>query len=92
MNYKEILQSINNKDLQPVYFLMGDEPYYIDLLSDEFTKKLLSTEQQVFNQVTLYGKDTTIEQVISESKQFPFSSDKRVVIVKEGQHLKISAS
>jgi DNA polymerase-3 subunit delta len=67
---------------------MGDEPYYIDRLSDEFTKNLLSAEQQEFNQVTLYAKDTTIEQVINESKQFPVGSEKRVVIVKEGQQLK----
>ena len=88
MNYKEIISSISNKDLNPVYFLMGDEPYYIDKLSDEFSKKLLTAEEQEFNQVTLYGKDITTEQIISEAKQFPFGSEKRVVIVKEGQHLK----
>ena len=88
MNYKEIISSISNKDLNPVYFLMGDEPYYIDKLSDEFSKNLLTAEEQEFNQVTLYGKDITTEQIISEAKQFPFGSEKRVVIVKEGQHLK----
>lgn len=88
MNYKEIISSITNKDLQPVYFLMGDEPYYIDKLSDEFSKKLLNSEEQEFNQVTLYGKDITTEQIISESKQFPFGAEKRVVIIKEAQHLK----
>ncbi len=88
MNYKEIITSINNKNLQPIYLLMGDEPYYIDKLSNEFAKNLLTTEEQEFNQVTLYGRDTTIEQVISESKQFPFGSEKRVVVVKEGQQLK----
>ena len=88
MNYKEIISSISNKDLKPVYFLMGDEPYYIDKLSDEFSKNLLTSEEQEFNQVTLYGKDITTEQIISEAKQFPFGSEKRVVIVKEGQHLK----
>ena len=88
MNYKEIISSISNKDLNPVYFLMGDEPYYIDKISDEFSKNLLTAEEQEFNQVTLYGKDITTEQIISEAKQFPFGSEKRVVIVKEGQHLK----
>lgn len=67
---------------------MGDEPYYIDKLSDEFSKKLLNPEEQEFNQVTLYGKDITTEQIISESKQFPFGAEKRVVIIKEAQHLK----
>jgi DNA polymerase III subunit delta len=88
VNYKEIITSICNKDLQPVYFLMGDEPYYIDKLSNEFSRNLLSAEQQEFNQVTLYAKDITTEQIIAESKQFPFGSEKRVVIVKEGQQLK----
>ena len=88
MNYTEIIGSISTKDLQPVYFLMGDEPYYIDKLSDEFAKNVLSAEQQEFNQVTLYAKDITTEQVIAEAKQFPFGSEKRVVIVKEGQQLK----
>ena len=88
MNYKEIITSISNKDLQPVYFLVGEEHYYIDKLSDKFTKDVLNTEQQAFNQVILYGKEITIEQVIAEAKQFPFGSEKRVVIIKEGQQLK----
>ena len=71
MNYKEIISSISNKNLNPVYFLMGDEPYYIDKLSDVFSKNLLTVEEQEFNQVTLYGKDITTEQIISEAKQFP---------------------
>ena len=66
MNYKEIISAISNKNLQPIYFLMGDEPYYIDKLCNEFTKNTLSTEQQELNLVTLYGKDITTEQIISE--------------------------
>jgi len=67
---------------------MGEEPYYIDKLSDKFSNHLLSDEQKEFNQVTLYAKDITTEQIITESKQFPFGSEKRVVIVKEAQQLK----
>lgn len=88
MNYKQIITSIRNKELEPVYFLMGDEPYYIDKLCDKFAKNILSLEQQEFNQVTLYAENVTIQQIISEAKQFPFGSDKRVVIIKEGQKLK----
>jgi len=88
MNYKEIITSINNKDLHPVYFLMGDESYYIDKLSEKFATEVLDDDEKEFNQVTLYGKDTTIEEIISESKQFPFGAKRRVVIVKEGQQLK----
>ena len=88
MNYKEIISSIANKDLQPVYFLMGDEPYYIDKLANAFTKNVLSDEEQEFNQVILYGKDIETAQAIAEAKQFPFGAEKRVVIIREAQHLK----
>jgi DNA polymerase-3 subunit delta len=88
VNYKEIISSIANKDLQPVYFLMGDEPYYIDKLADLFSKNVLSAEEQEFNQVILYGKDIETAQIIAEAKQFPFGSEKRVVIIREAQHLK----
>ena len=88
MNYKEIITSINNKDLHPIYFLMGDEPYFIDKLSNKFAKEILKPEEKEFNQITLYGKDTTVEEIISESKQFPFGAEKRIAIVKEGQQLK----
>lgn len=88
MNYKEIITEIGNKELKPVYFLMGNEPYYIDKLSDRFSKDLLSNEEQQFNQVTLYGKDINTEQIISEAKQFPFGSERRIVIIKEAQQLK----
>ena len=88
MNYKEIITSITNKDLQPVYFLMGEEPYYIDKLANAFAKNVLSAEEQEFNQVILYGKDIETAQAIAEAKQFPFNSSKRVVIIREAQHLK----
>ena len=88
MNYKEIKTAIINKDLEPIYFLMGNEPYYIDKLCDKFSKDLLTPEEQEFNQIILYGKEITPEQIISESKQFPFGSEKRLVIVKEAQAVK----
>ena len=66
---------------------MGDEPYYIDKVADAFSKDVLSAEEQEFNQVVLYGKDIDTAQIIAESKQFPFGSEKRVVIIKEAQHL-----
>ena len=88
MNYKEIKTTIINKDIEPIYFLMGNEPYYIDKLCNQFSKDLLTPEEQEFNQITLYGKEITPEQIISESKQFPFGSEKRLVIVKEAQEVK----
>ncbi len=88
MNYKEIASSIKNKSLQPIYFLAGNESYYIDQITNKFANNILSKEEKEFNLTILYGKDTVIENIISEAKQFPFNSNKRVVIIKEAQHIK----
>ncbi|MEE2700376.1 MAG: DNA polymerase III subunit delta [Bacteroidota bacterium] len=88
MNYKEIISSIKNKDLHPVYFLMGEEPFYIDKIADYIAENVLLPEEKEFNQTVLYGKDLEIAQIIAEAKQFPFGSEKRVVIIKEAQNIK----
>ena len=88
MNYKEIISSINNKDFHPIYFLMGEEPFYIDNISDYIVENVLQEEEKEFNQSVLYGKDLEVEQIISEAKQFPFGAKKRVIIVKEAQNIK----
>ena len=88
MNYTEIKSCITNKDTSPIYFLMGEEPYYINKLLALFTEKILSKEEREFNQTIFYGKDTLVEEIISEAKQYPFGAEKKVVIVKEAQHLK----
>ena len=88
MNYKEIISLISNKDFHPIYFLMGEEPFYIDKISDYIAEKVLKAEEKEFNQSVLYGKDVEVEQIISEAKQFPFGAEKRVIIVKEAQNIK----
>ena len=88
MNYTQIQTSIINKDLAPVYFLMGEEPYYIDKLIKLFSENILNNEEKELNQIILYAKETTTEQIISQAKQFPFGSKKRVIIIKEAQDLK----
>ena len=88
MKYQDIIQQINNKVYQPVYFLMGEESYYTDKISDYISENVLTQEEKEFNQITLYGKDTDVATVISEAKQFPFGSAYRVVIIKEAQDIK----
>ena len=88
MNYKDILADITDKKTSPIYFLVGEEPYYIDKLCNEFSNKLIKKEERDFNQVVFYGKDTNIEEIILECKQFPFGAKKRLVIIKEAQSLK----
>lgn len=66
---------------------MGEEPYYIDKLSDYIEQNILSEEEKGFNQTVLYGRDVTIEDVVSTAKRYPMMSDRQVVIIKEAQEL-----
>ena len=88
MNYKEIISSISNKDFHPIYFLMGEEPFYIDKISDYISDNVLESQEKEFNQSVLYGKEVDVAQIIAEAKQFPFGATHRVVIVKESQNIK----
>jgi DNA polymerase-3 subunit delta len=82
-----ILNDIKAGSIKPIYFLMGDEPYYIDIISDYIEKNVLSDEEKGFNQTILYGRDVSIEDIVSTAKRYPMMSDRQVVIVKEAQDL-----
>lgn len=82
-----LLSSIKTKNLKPLYFLMGEEAYYIDLISDYIAQHVLTEEEKGFNQMVLYGKDTSVDEITSNAKRFPMMADYQVVIVKEAQHL-----
>ncbi len=84
---KEIVENINQGTPKPVYFLMGDEPYYIDKISQYVADHVLAEEERGFNQMVLYGKDTSVDEVVSNAKRFPMMAEHQVVIVKEAQHL-----
>ena len=84
---KQIVSGIKSRNIQPVYFLMGDEPYYIDKISDYVAKNVLTEEERGFNQMIVYGKDTSLDEIISHAKRFPMMAEYQVVIVKEAQHL-----
>ncbi|MGW9686387.1 DNA polymerase III subunit delta [Flagellimonas sp. 2504JD1-5] len=84
---KEIVGKIDQGTPKPVYFLMGEEPYYIDKISQYIADNVLSEEEKGFNQMVLYGKDISVDEVISNSKRFPMMAEHQVVIVKEAQHL-----
>ena len=66
---------------------MGDEPYYIDKIAQFISDNILTEEEKGFNQMVLYGKETSLEQVLSNAKRYPMMSERQVVIVKEAQHL-----
>lgn len=83
----KIVKDINEKKIKPVYFLMGEEPYYIDKLSDYIEENVLTEEEKGFNQTVFYGRDVTIEDIVSTCKRYPMMSEYQVVIVKEAQDL-----
>ena len=82
-----IVKDIKNKNLKPIYFLMGEEPYYIDQLADFIADNVLTEEERGFNQMVLYGRDVTLDDVVSQAKRFPMMAERQVVIVKEAQDL-----
>jgi len=84
---KQLVADIKSGNIKPIYFLMGEEPYYIDRISDFIEKNVLSEEEKGFNQMVLYGRDVTIEDIVSNAKRYPMMSERQVVIVKEAQEL-----
>ena len=82
-----IVKDIKNKNLKPIYFFMGEEPYYIDQLADYIANNVLTEEERGFNQMVLYGRDVTLDDVVSQAKRFPMMAERQVVIVKEAQDL-----
>ncbi len=88
MNFNQILNDLNNKIYHPIYFLMGEEDYFIDQITNFIHKNVLTESEKTFNQTVLYGKDTDISTVINTAKRFPMMANHQVVILKEAQHLK----
>jgi DNA polymerase III subunit delta len=84
---KDIINDIKKGTLAPIYFLMGEEPYYIDGISNYIEKTVLTEEEKGFNQMVLYGRDVTIDEIVSNAKRYPMMAEKQVVIVKEAQDL-----
>jgi len=84
---KRIVNNIRNGIISPIYFLMGDEPYYIDKIAQFISDNLLTEEEKSFNQMVLYGKEVSLDQVLGNAKRYPMMSERQVVIVKEAQHL-----
>ena len=84
---KAIVTDIKQKNLKPVYFLMGEEPYYIDKISNFIANTVLTEEERGFNQMVLYGKETSVDDIVSNAKRFPMMAEHQVIIVKEAQEL-----
>lgn len=88
MEFDQILDNLKKKIYHPVYFLCGEEPYYIDILSDYIETNVLSPAEKGFNQSVFYGKDSDIMTVLESARRYPMMADHQVIIVKEAQSWK----
>ena len=88
MTYDQILSEIHKKNFAPIYFLTGEEPYFIDMISDTIENEALDEADRAFNQIVLYGRDVDVETIANHARSFPMMGDRMVVIVKEAQDVK----
>ncbi len=84
---KRIVEELKAGKVRPIYFLMGDEPYYIDRISEYIEMNILTEEEKGFNQMVLYGKEASVDEIIGNAKRYPMMAEKQVILVKEAQHL-----
>ena len=82
-----ILKNIKNKELLPIYFFHGEEPFFMDVVLKSFENDVLIEDVKAFNQTLVYGKDTTFADVLSLARQFPMMGDRQLIIVKEAQDI-----
>lgn len=87
-SYDEIKRDIRNKIYSPIYLLQGDEPYYIDQLSDLLEQSVLDEMEKEFNQTVAYGKDIDLVTLAGSAKRYPMMSNYQVVMIKEAQDIK----
>jgi DNA polymerase-3 subunit delta len=88
MTFEQITNELKNKIYHPVYFLQGDEPYFIDAIATQIEDTVLSESDKEFNQTVLYGRDITVYDILDNVKRHPMMSNYQVVIVKEAQDVK----
>jgi DNA polymerase-3 subunit delta len=88
VTYEEIISDLKNRIFKPVYFLAGEEPYYIDLITGYIEEKVLPEAEKAFNQMVIYGDDTNIASIIDTARRFPMMASHQVIIIKDAQSLK----
>ena len=88
MTYDQILSDLHKKNFAPIYFLTGEEPYFIDMISDTIENEALDEADRAFNQIVLYGRDVDVETIANHARSFPMMGERMVVIVKEAQDVK----
>jgi DNA polymerase-3 subunit delta len=85
--YFQLVKDFQKREFVNIYLLYGEEPFYIDELSDYLTEHVLNEIEKEFNQVVLYGRDSTAAQVVNSCKQFPMIGERQLVVLREGQDM-----
>lgn len=85
---KNIIANIKKGIIAPIYFLMGEEPYFIDVVANYLEKHLLEEDQKGFDQLVLYGQDVTAPAIIDYARRFPMMAERQLIIIKEAQNLR----
>ena len=85
---REIVKDAKNGVFKPVYLLMGDEPYYVDMVCDAILEYCLDESERDFNQTVCYGADVNADAVITAARRYPMFAERQLVVVKEAQMMK----
>jgi len=88
MTYEEIIGNLQKKIYHPIYFLMGEETYFIDKISDYIADNVLTEAEKGFNQTVLYGKDIEPDTIMANARRFPMMANYQVIVVREAQNIK----
>ena len=88
VTFDSVMSELKARRFKPLYYLMGDESYYIDQISDWIANNVLQPEERDFNQTVLFGSDVNASQIVDAARRYPMMSEHQVVIVKEAQNIK----
>ena len=88
VTYESVMRDLKARQFRPVYYLMGEEAYYIDKISNWIAENVLQPEERDFNQTVLFGSDVNASQIVDAAKRYPMMSEYQVIIVKEAQNVK----
>lgn len=88
MTFEEIVKDIKAKKYKPIYFLNGEEPFFIDRITTLIENEVLNEDEKAFNQTVLYGNDVNMTAVTDAARRFPMMAERQVVIVREAQNIK----
>ena len=88
MDYNQIITDLKARKFSPIYFLEGEEPYFMDQISNFILEHVLTEEEKGFNQTILYGKDLSLDTIMTAAKRFPMMAERQVVVIREAQNIK----